>query len=78
MTSIQDIVKTATAIEIISGEGTGEGHSGGVITARSVSHLAALMRRERCNGDRWAFARVVCPDGAVFKIRSTTDIGQIA
>lgn len=45
-------------IEIVSGEGAGEGHIEphiGAATARSV--LARLVK-ERCSGDRWSFARI--------------------
>jgi len=53
-----DRASNAAKIEIVSGEGAGEGtvepHTGAT-TARSV--LARLVK-ERCGGDRWAFARV--------------------
>jgi hypothetical protein len=45
-------------IEIINGEGTGEGtveEYTGVQTARAIR---ARLTRERCGGDRWAFARI--------------------
>jgi hypothetical protein len=46
-----------TRIEIVSGEGTqgtAKEHTGKA-TARAVR---ARLTRERCGGDRWAFARV--------------------
>jgi hypothetical protein len=45
-------------IKIVSGEGSGEGtveEYDGKITARAV---LSRLRRERCRGDRWAFARL--------------------
>lgn len=47
-----------TKIEIVSGEGAGEGHiepHTGKPTARAV---LARLAKERCGGDRWAWARI--------------------
>jgi hypothetical protein len=54
--NIWSVTEGACEIEIVSGEGTGEGtveeYDG------EQTHLAVLDRltTERCNGDRWAFA----------------------
>lgn len=46
------------SIEIVSGEGTGEGtieYYDGDETAKAILER---LTEERCNGDRWAFARI--------------------
>lgn len=45
-------------IEIVSGEGTGEGTTEDYNGTQTPDELIALLDTERCNGDRWAFARI--------------------
>jgi hypothetical protein len=49
---------------IYSGEGTGEGHKKTVAT--TLRGLKMRLTRERCGGDRWAFATDT--DGSRIKI----------
>lgn len=54
---IEKIIKEAEEIEIISGEGeqgTVEDYKG----KRSERAIKMRLTRERCDGDRWAFARI--------------------
>lgn len=43
------------AIEIVSGEGAGEGTRETYTGKRTARAINARLRKERCNGDRWAF-----------------------
>jgi len=45
-------------IEIVSGEGDGEGTAQLHTGVPSVRAVRAAIKREQCNGDRWAYARV--------------------
>lgn len=57
------IAKTKEHYTIFSGEGCGEGRGRKVFTTKRG--LKILLTKERCGGDRWAFA--VANDGG--KIR---------
>jgi hypothetical protein len=48
----------AKKIEIISGEGTGEGTVETYGGKHTIKALAARLGKERCKGDRWAFCRI--------------------
>jgi len=45
-------------IEIISGEGTGDGHTHLWTASLHVPSIRRRLTKERCRGDRWAFCRV--------------------
>ncbi len=54
---MDEILKNAEEIEIVSGEGeqgTCEDYEG----KRSERAICMLLRKEECNGDRWAFVRI--------------------
>jgi hypothetical protein len=54
---IEEIIKRAEEIEIISGEGeqgTVEDYEG----KRTERAIKMRLTKERCGGDRWAFARI--------------------
>ena len=48
---------TWDGLEIVSGEGDGPGTVEPYTGRRTRQALAARLNRERCDGDRWAFAR---------------------
>ena len=57
---MDEIIKNAEEIEIVSGEGT-EGTCEdyeGILTEKA---MCQLLKEEECSGDRWAFVRI---DGA--------------
>lgn len=56
------------AIEIVSGEGT-EGTRETYAGKRTARAINARLRKERCNGDRWAFALL---DG--FRYTNVSDV----
>ena len=45
-------------IKIVSGEGTGNGHIELYTGKRTARAVLARLTRERCGGDRWAYATV--------------------
>jgi hypothetical protein len=45
-------------IEIISGEGTGEGTIEEYDDEQTAADVLARLCDERCDGDRWAFCRI--------------------
>jgi hypothetical protein len=54
---MNEIIKNAEEIEIVSGEGT-EGTCEdyeGILSERAICQL---LKEEECSGDRWAFARI--------------------
>lgn len=50
--------KNAKRITIVSGEGTGCGHIKMFKGSQTARAVRARLVRERCGGDRWAYARV--------------------
>lgn len=56
-TKLEEYIKNAEEIEIVSGEGeqgTVEDYEG----KRTIRAIKARLTKERCGGDRWAFVRV--------------------
>ncbi len=54
---MDEIIKNAEAIEIVSGEGeqgTIEDYEG----KRTERAICQLLKKEECSGDRWAFVRI--------------------
>jgi hypothetical protein len=57
MMKLEEYIKSAEEIEIVSGEGeqgTVEDYEG----KRTIRAIKARLTKERCGGDRWAFVRV--------------------
>jgi hypothetical protein len=50
------LITSADNIAIVSGEGDGEGAEEDYTGAKSLQGLRARLTRERCGGDRWAYA----------------------
>jgi len=48
---------TWDGLEIVSGEGNGKGYVEPYTGRRTRRALAARLTRERCDGERWAYAR---------------------
>ena len=62
---LEEIIKNAEAIEIVSGEGeqgTVEKYDG----ERTLSALIARLKNEECGGDRWAYSKI---DGVRYDVR---------
>lgn len=62
---LEEIIKNAETIEIVSGEGeqgTVEKYNG----ARSLSALIDRLKEEECSGDRWAYSRI---DGVRYDVK---------
>jgi hypothetical protein len=60
--------KQPRKIEIISGEGTGEGTVENYDGEQTTGDLLERLSEERCGGDRWAFCRIDgerCMDEAI-------------
>jgi hypothetical protein len=51
---VERLIRKATKIEIISGEGDVPGTTERFYGARSIRALRMRLTRERCKGDRWA------------------------
>ena len=56
--TLDETVMRADTIEIVSGEGSGTGTSETYAGKRTVRAIRSRLTRERCKGDRWAFAEV--------------------
>lgn len=55
---MDSIIKSGTKIEIVSGEGTGPGTTELFTGRRTLLAISRRLARERCKGDRWAYALV--------------------
>lgn len=54
---MRQAIEAATKIEIVSGEGMGEGTTKLYTGKRTERAIKSRLTKERCNGDRWAFVR---------------------
>lgn len=57
MKKMDEIIKNAVEIKIVSGEGeqgTGEDYEG----TRTERAICQLLKKEECGGDRWAYVRI--------------------
>ena len=54
-TFIEKIIAQAEEIEIVSGEGDGEGTRETFTGRKTERALRMRLNKERCGGDRWAF-----------------------
>lgn len=57
MTNLTKLIETNT-VTIIAGEGVGGGTAKTFNGARTLRAIKMRLKKERCNGDRWAFAHV--------------------
>ena len=57
------IARKGAKIEIVSGEGVGQGTAKTFTGRRTMRAIMMAIRKEECGGDRWAFARVAHPNG---------------
>lgn len=54
---MDEIIKNAEEIEIVSGEGT-EGTTEDYEGKRTERAICMALAKEECSGDRWAFVRI--------------------
>ena len=57
MRKMDETIKNAEAIEIVSGEGT-EGTCEDYEGTRTERAICMALAKEECGGDRWAFVRI--------------------
>ena len=55
---VERLIRRAKRIEIVAGEGDGPGTAEIFTGARSILAIRRRLARERCQGDRWAFAEI--------------------
>jgi hypothetical protein len=73
----QQLDNPDTLINIVSGEGDGVGTIEEFGGRRTIRALLAAVKRETCNGDRWAYALINTPDGHAYKLYGQLSIEQI-
>jgi hypothetical protein len=71
----QQLDNPETSISVVSGEGDGPGTDDEFGGRRTIRALRQAIRRETCNGDRWAYAYIETPDGHAYKVGD--DIEQV-
>lgn len=64
------------SIQIVSGEGEGQGHAY-YTKSRTKIGIDRILTRERCGGDRWAFAVITLGGGHQFRY-ALGELEQIA